>query len=132
VAALGMPATLSGSVLIAPCTRDGTYTDAAGDTTDVAGTTAAPGVRGMLIFQDHGDTTQPVLTGSGSLAFAGALYFHATDYSINLKFSGNGASTTFVIGEIIADQVSFSGNGSVNLALNPEFSVNTSKAAILQ
>lgn len=127
--ALNMPTSLSGNVLIAPCTRDGTYWDAAGDTSDAAGT---PGIRGLLMFQAHSNATGAVMTGSGSLAFAGTLYFHASSYADLLKFSGNGSSTTFVIGEIITDQLTFSGNGAVALALNPASSMATPKVAVLQ
>lgn len=129
LSALNMPSSLAGNVLIGPCTRDGTYWDSAGDTIDTAGT---PGVRGLLMFQATSNTAQAVMTGSGSLAFAGALYFHSSGYADVLKFSGNGSSTTFVIGEIVADQIVFSGNGAVALALNPASTINTLKAALLE
>ncbi|MHB1699044.1 MAG: pilus assembly protein TadG-related protein [Acidobacteriaceae bacterium] len=128
-AVLNIPSTLPGNLLIAQCTQQGTYWDTTGDTTDSVGT---PGVRGLLAFQDHNNTTQPTLTGSGSLSFGGALYFHAVGYVDSLKFAGNGSSATFIIGEIVADQITFSGNGAVSLALNPVATIDTSKVAILQ
>jgi hypothetical protein len=86
---LGMASTLSGNVLVAQCAVDGTYWDAGGDTTDSHG---SPGVRGILMYQAHTDTTQPTFSGSGSLVFSGALYFHSTSYGDVLNISG-GAST---------------------------------------
>src|SRR5258708_7801386 len=84
-AALGMPSTISGNVLVGQCAQNGTYWDSAGDTTDSRGT---PGSRGLLVFQDHGNTTNPQFTGSGSLAFSGALYFHSTSYADVLSLNG--------------------------------------------
>jgi Flp pilus assembly protein TadG len=125
-AALNMAATIPGNVLIGQCTQFGTYWDTAGDTTDSRGL-----IRGLVMFQAHANTSQPTMTGSGSLAFGGALYFHSTSFADVLKFSGNGTSGTYVIGQIVADQVTLSGNGSVYLALNGVATINTSKVTIL-
>jgi hypothetical protein len=130
--ALNMPASISGNVLIAQCTNNGTYWDSAGDTTDSLGTPGTPGTRGILAFQAHTNTTSPSLTGSGGLAFAGALYFHSTNYADVLNMNGNGSSGTFILGEIIADQITAGGNGAINLALNPQPSTLVLKAATFQ
>ncbi len=127
-ASLGMPATIGGNVLWAQCTNNGTYWDSGGDTTDSRGTVA----RGLLVFQDHADTTQPAFTGSGQLSFSGALYFHSTTYSDVLSLSGGTASGTYIIGEIVTDQVSLTGSGVIKLALNPAATTNMAKIAILQ
>jgi hypothetical protein len=127
--ALNMPSTLNGNVLIAQCTANGTYWDPGGDTSDARGN---PGVRGLLIYQDHADATQPIFTGSGALSFSGALYFHSSSYTDLLSLDGGSSSGTFVIGEIVADQVSLTGSGAINLALNPTPSVDLTKVAMLQ
>lgn len=128
-AALNMPSTIPGNVLIAQCSRDGTYWDDNGDTTDVRGT---PGSRGLLVYQAHNNTTQFQFSGSGSLAYSGALYLHSTTYQTTLNISGGASTGTFILGEIIADKVNLSGSGVVKLALNPQATTNESKVAILQ
>jgi len=128
-ASLGMPATIGGSVLWGQCASNGTYWDTGGDTTDSRGT---PGSRGLLVFQDHADTTQPSFTGSGQLVFSGALYFHSSTYSDVLSLNGGASSGTYVLGEIITDQAQLTGSGTIKLALNPQATTNMSKIAILQ
>ncbi len=125
-ALLGMPSTLPGNVLWAQCTANGTYWDGGGDTSDSAGN---PGSRGILFFQDHGDLNQPTFSGSGSLSFAGSIYFHSSSYSDLLNISGGSSSGTFIVGNIVTDQVKLTGSGAINLALSPAPSVYMLKAA---
>jgi hypothetical protein len=125
---LNMPASINGNVLIAQCARDGTYWNGS-DTTDARGT---PGSRGILVYQAHSNTTSMAFSGSGSLAYSGALYLHSTTYQTVLNMSGGTSSGTFILGEIIADQVKLTGSGRVNLALNPQATTNESKVALLQ
>jgi len=129
LAALGMPTTLTGNVLVAQCTKDGTYWDTGGDTNDSRGTT---GARGILLFGDHLNTVSPQMSGSGSLIFSGSLYFHSSTYSDVLSLSGGASTGTYVLGEIIVDQVNLSGSGVIKLALNPQATTYMLKAAILQ
>lgn len=126
---IGMSSTLNGNVLIGQCTANGTYWDAGGDTSDSQG---SPGIRGLLMYQDHADTTAPQFTGSGSLSFSGTLYFHSTAYSDVLTLNGGSSSGSFVIGEIVADKVSITGGGTINLALNPVPSTELLKVGMLQ
>jgi hypothetical protein len=128
-AGLGSPVTLSGNVLIAQCTAAGTYWDTGADTTDSRG---SPGIRGLLIFQDHADTTAPLLTGSGSLITSGALYFHSTSYQDILNLSGGASSGSYFLGQIVVDQLNMSGSGLIKLALNPVPATSVLKAALLQ
>lgn len=128
-AALNMSATLYGNVLWGQCTANGSYWDTGNDTPDKRG---APGSRGLLIFQGHGNTSTPSLTGSGALSFAGALYFHSDSYADVLSLSGGSTSGTFILGEIIADQVRLTGSGVIKLALNPAASMDVSKVAIFE
>ena len=129
LAALNAPATLTGNVLVAQCTTSGTYWDTGGDTTDSRG---SPGIRGLLIFQDHGDTTAPQLGASGSMITSGALYFHSTNYQDVLSLSGAAASGSCFIGQIVVDQLNMSGSGLIKLALNPVPATSVLKAALLQ
>jgi hypothetical protein len=126
---LGMGSSIGGNVLWAQCAGSGTYWDPGNDTADARGT---PGSRGLLVFQDHTDTTQPAFTGSGQLSFAGALYFHANNYGDVLSLNGGTSSGTYIIGEIVTDQVSLTGSGMIKLALNPAATTNMAKIAILQ
>jgi Putative Flp pilus-assembly TadE/G-like len=128
-ASLGMPSTIGGSVLWGQCAANGTYWDTGGDTTDSRG---SPGSRGILVFQDHSNTTQPSFTGSGQLVFSGGLYFHSSTYSDVLSLNGGASSGTYVLGEIITDQAQLTGSGTIKLALNPQATTNMSKIAILQ
>ena len=124
---LGMSSTLYGNVLYAQCTTNGTYWDSSADTTDSRG---SPGSRGIFVFQDHANTTKPSLTGSGALTFSGALYFHSSGYADVLSLSGGSSSGTFILGEIITDQVNLSGSGVIKLALNPVATTSMAKVAV--
>lgn len=128
--ALGIPTTLSNNVLWSQCTKNGTYYDSGGDNpSDSAG---APGVRGLLFFQDHADTASPTFSGSGQLAFSGSLYFHANSEGDVLTLSGGSSSGTYVIGDIVTDQLSLSGSGAINLALPSAASTPLLKVAVFQ
>jgi Flp pilus assembly protein TadG len=129
VSGLGMGSTIGGNVLWGQCATNGTYWDSGGDTSDSRG---APGARGLLVFQDHADTTQPAFTGSGQLSFSGGLYFHSTGYADVLSLNGGTSSGTYILGEIVTDQVSLTGSGTIKLALNPQAVTNMAKVAILQ
>ncbi len=128
-ASIGMPSSIPGNVLWGQCTTNGTYWDAAGDTSDSRG---SPGSRTLLFFQDHADTTNPVFNGSGQLSFSGALYFHSSTYSDVIALSGGTSSGTYVLGEIIADQVQLTGSGIIKLALNPQATASMSKVSIVE
>ena len=129
LAGLGMGTSIGGNVLWGQCAANGTYWDNGSDTTDSRGN---PGSRGLLVFQDHADTTQPAFTGSGQLSFSGGLYFHSTSYSDILSLNGGTSSGTYVLGEIVTDQVQLTGSGTIKLALNPVATTNMAKVAILQ
>jgi hypothetical protein len=126
---LGMPSVLAGNVLWAQCTTGGTYYDTGGDTTDSAG---SPGNRGILFFEDHADTKSPSLSGSGQLAYAGSLYFHSTTYADVLALTGGTGTGSFILGNIVADQVSVSGSGVIGMQLNSAPSTYMLKATTFQ
>jgi len=129
LSSLGMGTSIGGNVLWGQCATNGTYWDTGADTTDSRGN---PGARGLLVFQDHADTTQPAFTGSGQLSFSGGLYFHSTTYGDLLSLNGGTSSGTYVLGEIVTDQVQLTGSGKIKLALNPVATTNMAKIAILQ
>lgn len=127
---LNMPSSLNDADLLwAQCTQNGTYYDSGGDTTDSAG---SPGVRGILFFQDHSDTASPSFSGSAGLSFAGSLYFHSNSYGDVLTLSGGTSTGTFIVGDIVTDQISLSGSGAINLALPSTPSVPMLKVAAFQ
>jgi hypothetical protein len=126
-ASLGMSSTLYGNVLYGQCTSQGTYWDTGNDTSDSRGN---PGVRGLLFFQDHGNTTQPTFSGSGALSFAGSLYFHSTSYGDVLNLSGGSSSGTYVIGNIVTDKVNLSGSGVIKLALSSSKTTYMAKVSL--
>ena len=134
-AAPPLPATLAGNILLAPCT--GTY--------------GANPYRGMLMYQDraNGDPNgQPSMQGGGGLLLGGNLYFHncpendalitgacaapPTDYNAFLNLQGNSGSSTYIYGDIITDQLSLGGGGTIDMQLNPYASRNVLKVALLQ
>ena len=127
-AALGVPANVSGNVLYSMCAAGGTYFETSGnDSTDVRG---HPGSRGLLFFEDHANVAQPIFTGSGSLTFSGALYFHSTFYTDTLALSGGSSSGTYVLGEIVTDRVSLTGSGVIRLALSSSATTPLSKVGL--
>jgi hypothetical protein len=134
ISSLGIPLIgISGNVLVAQCTTRGTYYDSAGDTTDSAGTPGSPGSRGLLFFEAHANpAAQAAFGGSAGLAFSGTMYFHSTTAASPdvLSMSGAGTSGTFIVGEIVSDQVILSGSGTIKLALNPAATTSVSKVSI--
>jgi hypothetical protein len=122
-----VPATLNGNVLWSQCSSGGTYVSP--DTSD---TLSGAGTRGLLMFNAHTNSTTPSLAGNGQLLFSGVFYFHATNNSANWSLSGNGGSNTSLVGEIVTDQLTLAGNGTINMTLNAAASTNVLKVAILQ
>jgi Putative Flp pilus-assembly TadE/G-like len=127
---LNMPsAGLAGNVLWAQCTQNATYWDNGGDTTDSPGN---PGNRGILMFQDHADTTSPTLSGSGELAYGGSLYFHSTNHEDVLTLSGGTGSGSYILGNIITDQIQLTGSGTIGMQLNSVPTTYMPKVATFQ
>jgi hypothetical protein len=117
----GVPATLQGNILLAPCT--GTYGDPLGKGQN----------RGVLFFQDRSAAASPSWSGGGQFLMAGTMYFHQTSsFGSTLSFGGNAGSATYLLGEIIVDELSLSGNPSINMYLNPNPIFPLLKVALLQ
>ncbi len=138
---LGLPSFLNGNVLMGQCTAGGTYIGATGETSGA--------VRGLLFFDDRANNMidrQPSMQGGGGLVLAGNLYFHncnsagtGTDcdeppagYNAFFQLQGNPSSGTYVLGNITADELVLSGNGSISMALNPNAIYHIMKATLLQ
>jgi len=125
--------TLTGNVLLAPCT--GPYGDPLGAGLE----------RGLLFFHDRDTqpTTQPSWISTGSFGLFGSLYFHncsstaggsgvncdsTTAFTETLTLSSG--ANAYIIGNIVADQLHLSGSFTVGLSPKPEY--YTLKASLLQ
>lgn len=120
---------LSGNVLLAPCT--GTY----GDPYEAVGQTDPDGEqRGFLMFQDRStEAANQNWGGGGSMLLAGTMYFHNnTDFSDAFTLNGNSGSSTYVLGDIVADNVTLKGDSQVTMDLNTSVVFNVLKASIFQ
>jgi hypothetical protein len=129
-----VPANATGDVFLGPCS--GTYGDPAG--------TGAQ--RGIVFFQNRSQSATPKLTGSGGLVTAGTMYFHqcvtsgadtgtgcsSSAYNTKLTMSGSGGSSTFAIGNTVADSLTVSGSGSINMDLSPASVYSILKAGLLR
>lgn len=151
-----LPTTITGSVLLAPCT--GQY----GDPIVYAARTAAlplgnPSAdtsgdqRGILFFQNRSITltnkNQPSYSGGGQFLMAGDMYFHQcvlppkTDtgqgcvsgaFNTQLGLQGVSGATTYILGDIVTDQLSLGGNPNITMDLSPNATFNVLKASLLQ
>jgi len=141
---------LQGNVLLGPCqppTAGGTnYGDPLG-TKDPLGEQ-----RGMLFFQDRSANlaaagNQPSWGGGGSFGVMGIMYFHYCNssdgtglgtncdsgaYTDRLSLQGGSASSTFVIGDIVTDELSLGGNPAIEMDLNPNALYYVLKASLIQ
>jgi len=134
-----LPATLTGNILLGPCT--GYYGDSLGASDPI-------GIqRGFLFFQDRsGLSVQPSWGGGGQFLLAGTMYFHScnatgtgtgcgtapTYYNDIFSLSGNSGSGTYVLGDIVADNLTLGGTSGITMDLNPTKSFNILKASLLQ
>lgn len=131
----GVPSTLNGSILWAQCTTNGTYDNFANTSTHSPDTQSTDGSRGLLMFLDHSSSPPKNLSagGGGSMAFAGAFYFHqATSYGDIFSLGGGSGTGTYVIGKIVADQLNLGGGGSITMALSNDPSTYLLKTGIFQ
>lgn len=150
-----IPATLTGSVLLAPCQAPSAGSafcapNCSLNFGDPLGTGDPIGEqRGILFFQNRAvnATNNPSWSGGGSMLLAGTMYFHQcvtsgsdtglgcsapSAYHDQLGLGGNAGSSTYVLGDIIVDQLSVGGSGTIVMDLNPSASFTTLKAALVQ
>lgn len=134
------PTDVPGNVLLAQCTTRGTYYG-----TPSTDTISFAGVRGLLFFQDRANgyqNGQTNMQGGGGLAISGTIYAHnctgspcnafPTDYKAFVQLQGTPGSGTYILGEIVADQLVISGNGAIGMQLNPNAVYFILKASLLR
>jgi Flp pilus assembly protein TadG len=120
-----MPASLTGNVLAAQCTTEGTYVGA--PSTDVL---SDSGNRGLLFNMASSNVFQGTVIGAGaSLNFSGVLYFHNSTYQDQVTLNGAGSSTTYLLGDIVTDQLTLSGSGTIKMGLLESSSGSSGPAA---
>jgi Putative Flp pilus-assembly TadE/G-like len=127
------------NILLGPCT--GYYGDPLG-ASDPLGVQ-----RGFLFFQDRsGQSANPDWGGGGQFLLAGTMYFHScnstgtgtgcgappTYYNDIFKMLGNSGSGTYVLGSIVADNLTLGGSSGITMDLNPTKAYSTMKVSILQ
>jgi hypothetical protein len=124
----GMPASLTGNVLVSQCTAGGTYVGSPS-----SDSYSSTGLRGLLFFTDHGNTYNQTLMGAGAtLNFTGALYFHNSSYADVVGFNGAGASTTYAIGNMVVDQLNLSGSGTIHMGLTGSATQGAPEVGVFQ
>ena len=116
-----VPATVSGNILLGPCT--GTYAAVSADGYQY---------RGFLFFQNRADSGTPSWGGGGQFLLAGFMYFHDTSYASTLSLSGNSASGSYTLGNIVADELSLGGTSGIDMILNPASSYQILRPTLLQ
>jgi hypothetical protein len=107
--------------------------------------------RGILFFQDRGVNAgnNPSWSGNGGMLLAGTMYFHqcvntgvdtgqgcdftaGNAFNDKLSLGGTSGSNTYVLGDIITDQLNVGGSGQIVMDLNPSAAYTTLKAALVQ
>jgi hypothetical protein len=152
-----MPGTLTGSVLLGPCQKP-TGVNVPGwcdpncnlNYGDPQGTGGPLGEqRGFLFFQNRAKNagTNPNWQGGGQFLLAGTMYFHqcvttgsdtglncsaASAFNDTLTLAGNPGSSTYILGEIITDQLTLQGSATLTMDLNSQTSFNVLKASLFQ
>lgn len=83
------------------------------------------------------------------MLLAGTMYFHqcitaaggadsgqgcdtTNGFTDQLSLGGTPSSSTYVLGDVIVDELSLSGNAGLTMDLNPSATLSTLKAALLQ
>lgn len=154
-----LPATLTGSVLLAPCRPATSVSSLCASANSNANCTTNFGdpelladpigeQRGILFFEDRAVNAgnNPSWDGGGASLLAGTIYFHqcvtsgsdtgqgcsSSAYNDQMQLGGNSGNTTYVLGDIIVDQLQLQGTSGITMDLNPSASFTTLKAALVQ
>jgi hypothetical protein len=148
---------LTGNVLLAPCFGTGGGSgNPYGDPYLAQGNPVPsnPGTqRGILFFQDRSNKgIKATSGGGGSYAMAGTFYFHSCNsggtgtscsqptgttsqggyYNNTLTMDGNTGAQSYILGEIIVDNLELKGNPQIFMDLSPTFANNILKATLYQ
>ena len=147
----GAGVNIGGNILLGPCS--GYYGDPLG--------TSEPATVGeqrwFLFFQDRSATgVQPGFGGGGQFLLAGTMYFHSCGsqsgdvgagvqctpppsppsnssyYQDIFNLGGNSAGQTYVLGEIVTDNLNLQGTSGITMDLNPTTAFNILKASLYQ
>jgi hypothetical protein len=101
----------------------------------------------MLFFLDRSVTNaNPSWGGAGAFLLAGDMYFHScnaagtggpcgptgTYYTDNFTLQGNSGSTTYVLGNIITDNLQLGGTSAITMDLNPNKAYDILKVSLLR
>ncbi|SRR6266567_5455038 len=101
----------------------------------------------MLFFQDRARVSAtPSAGGGGSYILAGTMYFHScnatgtgttclappTAWNDIFQLQGGSGSSTYVLGEIVTDNLILGGNAGIYMDLNPSSASNILKASLYQ
>jgi len=149
-----IPASLNGSVILGPCQAPSAATGYCAPNCslnfgDPMGTNNPTGEqRGLIFFQNRSKnaSSNPRWSGGGSMLLAGTMYFHqcvtsgsdtgqgcvSGAYNDKLTMRGNSGSSTYVLGDIIVDQLDVGGSGTIVMDLNPSAAYTTLKAALVK
>lgn len=129
---------VNGNILLGVCT--GYYGDPLG-TSDPIGLQHE-----FLFFQDRSaKNVNPSWGGGGQFLLAGTMYFHscnssgtgvgcgaANDYYNDIfSLSGNSGSGTYVLGDIVVDNLTLGGTSGITMDLNPNVAFSILKATLL-
>ena len=139
---LNLPTSFQGNVLLGQCTSKGSYIGSG--STDTSGV-----IRGLIFFQDRANADlngQGSMQGGGGMILSGNMYFHNcnssgtgtncslpnTGYQAFFQMQGSPGSTSYVLGNITADELVMGGGGTIAMSLNPNAVYNILKATLLQ
>jgi hypothetical protein len=107
----GEPTSLSGNLLVAQCSTQGTYVGAGS-----SDSYSASGHRGLVFFLAHTNSFQnTIVGGSAMLNFSGTGYFHNASYADRITWSGAGSTTNYALGTLVLDQLTLGGSGALNI-----------------
>ncbi|HET9400811.1 MAG TPA: pilus assembly protein TadG-related protein [Candidatus Acidoferrales bacterium] len=146
--------TLDGNVMLGACTSPVTSSGLCAPNCsinygDPLGTTDPNGEqRNLLFFQNRTQNagTNPNFGGGGTLLVAGTMYFHqcktsGTDigtgcvsgaYNDQVSLGGSSGGSTYVLGDIITDQLQLGGTPGISMTLNPNPAFFILKATLLR
>jgi putative Flp pilus-assembly TadE/G-like protein len=135
----GAGVNIQGNILLGACT--GYYGDPLGASDPI-------GIQhNFLFFQDRSaQSVQPSWGGGGQFLLAGTMYFHScnaagtgvgcgaagTYYNDNFSLNGNSGSGTYVLGNIVTDNLILGGTSGITMDLNPNPAYNVLKASLLR
>jgi len=135
----GAGVSINGNILLGACS--GYYGDPLGTSNPIGEQ------HNFLFFQDRAATSvQPNWGGNGQFLLAGNMYFHScnasgtgvgcgaagTYYNDVFSLGGTSGSSTYVLGNIVTDNLNLTGTAGIVMDLNPTTAYNILKATLLR